>query len=287
MTMKNVELIASYWTIAGGAVPHAGPEYSAWDFRDRVAAIARAGFKGMGWWHADVEHTLEKYTHNQISQILTDNGLEYLELEFVIDWFATGDSRKASDRRRKLLLNTAEKLGARHIKIGNFVDQPAPMDLLVEEFARLCTEAADAGTSIVFELIPWVTPGTLDDALTMVRTAAAANGGLMLDLWHLHSLQVPNSEIAKLPLQYVRGVELNDGPALLANDGTWVDKTVNHRQLCGNGVFDIRGFIQALDRLGYTGPVGLEVLNKDMRDSWSLEDTVTKSYASTMAQFKQ
>lgn len=284
--MKNVELIASYWTIAGGSVPHTGPEYSAWDFKDRVQAIARAGYKGLGWWHADLEHALEKYSYKQIKQILGDNGIKYLELEFVIDWFAKGENRKASNKRRKLLLQAAEKLGARHIKIGNFFDQPAPMDKLVKEFARICEEAGNAGTNIVFELIPWVTPGTLKDALTMVQTAGAPNGGLMLDLWHLHSLKVANSEIEKLPLQYVKGVELNDGPAVLANDGTWVDQTVNHRQLCGNGVFDIKGFIKAIDKLGYTGPVGLEVLNKDMRDNWSLEDTVSKSFATTMAQFK-
>jgi len=284
--MKSVELIASYWTIAGGAVPHSGPEYSAWDFKDRVEAIARAGFKGLGWWHADLEHTLEKYSYQEIKQILADNGMKYLELEFIIDWFSAGENRKASDQRRKLLMEAAEKLGARHIKIGNFFDQPCPMNKLVEEFSTICKEAARRGTNIVFELIPWVTPGTLNDALTMVRTADAPNGGLILDLWHLHSLKIPNSEVEKIPLQYVKGVELNDGPAVLANDGTWVDKTVNHRQLCGKGVFDIKGFIRAIDKLGYTGPVGLEVLNKDMRDNWSLEDTVTRSFATTIAQFK-
>ena len=284
--MKSVELIASYWTIAGGAIPHSGPEYSAWDFKDRVEAIARAGFKGLGWWHADLEHTLEKYSYQEIKQILADNGMKYLELEFIIDWFSAGENRKASDQRRKLLMEAAEKLGARHIKIGNFFDQPCPMNKLVEEFSTICKEAARRGTNIVFELIPWVTPGTLNDALTMVRTADAPNGGLILDLWHLHSLKIPNSEVEKIPLQYVKGVELNDGPAVLANDGTWVDKTVNHRQLCGKGVFDIKGFIRAIDKLGYTGPVGLEVLNKDMRDNWSLEDTVTRSFATTIAQFK-
>ena len=284
--MKSVELIASYWTIAGGAVPHSGPEYSAWDFKYRVEAIARAGFKGLGWWHADLEHTLEKYSYQEIKQILADNGMKYLELEFIIDWFSAGENRKASDQRRKLLMEAAEKLGARHIKIGNFFDQPCPMNKLVEEFSTICKEAARRGTNIVFELIPWVTPGTLNDALTVVRTADAPNGGLILDLWHLHSLKIPNSEVEKIPLQYVKGVELNDGPAVLANDGTWVDKTVNHRQLCGQGVFDIKGFIRAIDKLGYTGPVGLEVLNKDMRDNWSLEDTVTRSFATTIAQFK-
>lgn len=284
--MKDVELIASYWTIAGGAVPHTGPEYSTFDFKDRVEAISRAGFKGLGLWHADIEHTLESYSYEDMKQVLDDNGIKYPEVEFLIDWFSEGEDRRVSDQRRKLLLEAAEKLGARHIKIGNFFDNPCPMDRLVEEFSTICTEAAERGTNIVFELIPWVTPGSLEDALTMVRTADAPNGGIILDLWHIHSLKVPNSAVEQIPLKFVKGVELNDGPAVLENDGTWVDKTVNHRLLCGDGEFDIKGFIRALDNLGYNGPVGLEVLNREMRENWSLDDTVNKSFATTMAQFK-
>ena len=284
--MKNVELIASYWTVANGAVPHTGPEYSAFDFRERVEAIARAGFKGLGIWHADLEHSLEKYSHQDMKQIMDDNGIIYPELEFIIDWFADGDARAASDLRRELLLDAAEKLNARHIKIGNFFDQPCPMDKLVEEFSTICAQAADRGTNIVFELIPWVNPGTLAEALQMVSTVDAPNGGIILDIWHFASLKIPNAEVEAIPLQYIKGVELNDGPTSLENDGNWVDKTVNHRQLCGNGEFDIKGFLKALDKAGYDGPVGLEVLNKDMRDNWSLEDTVTKSFATTMAMFK-
>jgi hypothetical protein len=41
-----MELLASYWTIAGGAQPHTDRDYSPLDFRDRVAAAARAGYRG-------------------------------------------------------------------------------------------------------------------------------------------------------------------------------------------------------------------------------------------------
>ena len=58
--MKNhVELMASYWTISG-AFPLAAREYSPFDFKDRVEAAARAGFKGLGLWHADLDHILER-----------------------------------------------------------------------------------------------------------------------------------------------------------------------------------------------------------------------------------
>ena len=40
--MQNVELIASYWTLAGGGEPHTDREYSTFDFKDRVEAAAKA-----------------------------------------------------------------------------------------------------------------------------------------------------------------------------------------------------------------------------------------------------
>ena len=56
----DVDLLASYWTLAGDVDPGGGgQEWSPFDFRDRVEAISRVGFRGMGIWHADLYHILE------------------------------------------------------------------------------------------------------------------------------------------------------------------------------------------------------------------------------------
>ena len=54
--MNNVELMNLYWTTAG-VFPGRG-EISRFDFKDRVEASAKAGFKGIGIWHTDLEHIL-------------------------------------------------------------------------------------------------------------------------------------------------------------------------------------------------------------------------------------
>ena len=151
---SEIELLASYWTIAGGAFPQTGPEYSPFDLRDRAEACGKVGFKGMGFWHADVEHILETYSASEMKQILDDNGIEHIELEFIMEWFTDGERRQAADKTRNLLLSTAETVGARHIKIGDLSGDTAPMDRLIEEYSRLCAEGADHGTNIIFELIP-------------------------------------------------------------------------------------------------------------------------------------
>ena len=49
-----------------------------------------------------------------------------------------------------------------------------------------------------------------------------------------------------------------------------VTETTAHRKLCGEGEFDIQGFIAKLPNSAYRGPVGIEVLSQELR-SWPLE----------------
>ena len=278
---SEIELLASYWTIAGGADPTGEPQWSPFDLRDRAEVCGRVGFKGMGFWHSDIEHILETYTLTEMKQILDDNGIEHIELEFIMEWFTDGERRQEADKVRNLLLSTAEGIGARHIKIGDLSGDTAPMDRLIEEYAQLCDEGADHGTSIIFEMIPTMVAGTLDEALAMIQGANKPNGGLMCDMWHFASLEVPNSRTETLPLSVLKGVELNDGPAEFTD---WEDEVVNHRQLPGEGDWDVRGLVQAVQRAGYDGPYGVEVLNAEMR-TWSLEDLVRRAYETTMSMF--
>lgn len=279
---QNVDLLASYWTLAGGAIPHTDKDYSPFDFKDRVEAIARAGFKGMGIWHTDMEHTLKTRTLKEMKAILDENGITHVELEFLTDWFLDGDRKKQSDMWKKKLLTAAEVLRARHIKVGDFFGTKTPMPRLIEAFARLCGEAEEHGTRIGFELMPFAMLETLKDTLTMVDGAAAKNGGISFDLWHIVKLKIPYEEVARVPLRYIVSVELNDGTF----EAPWSlhEDTINHRRLCGEGEFDIRTFIAALQQAGYSGPWGIEVLSEELR-KMPLEELATRSFNTTRAQF--
>ena len=117
--MNNlVELMCLYWTTAG-VFPGQG-EISRFDFRDRVEAAARAGFKGIGIWHTDLEHILVHRTLQEMKTILDDNGMKYLELEFLTDWFLEGARKGESDSRKKRLFEASAALQAKHVKVGDF-----------------------------------------------------------------------------------------------------------------------------------------------------------------------
>jgi sugar phosphate isomerase/epimerase len=281
MMKSDVELLASYWTISAG-LPHTDREYSSYAFRDRVESAARAGFKGFGIWHADLDHVLQHVTLREMKQIFDDNGIQHIELEFLTDWFLDGDRKFKSDIQKKKLLKAAEVLGARHVKVGDFSREETAMPRLIEAFAELCHEAAENGTRIGFELMPFAMIDTLKDSLTMIEAAGAENGGIVLDLWHIVKLGIPFDEVAAIPLQYLVSVELNDGTF----EAPWSlhEDTINHRRLCGEGEFNIKGFVECLRKAGYKGPWGIEVLSEELRKR-PLDELTKRSFNTTMAQF--
>jgi sugar phosphate isomerase/epimerase len=281
-TPPRPELIGSYWTFAGGALPHTDKEFATFEFRERVEALSKAGFRGMGLWHADLAKILEKSSLKEMKSIFVDNGIKHIELEFLTDWFLDGEKKKASDERKKLLLGAAETFGARHVKVGDFDNSKVEMPQLIEAWAALCRDGANHGTRILFELMPFSMLTSLKDTLTMLDGAAASNGGIMFDFWHVEKLRISHEELRALPLKYILGAEMNDGYRKPPPEWSLFEETINHRKFCGTGEFDVRGILAALAVAGYHGPFGIEVLASDVRPL-PLTQVVSTAYGTTMA----
>jgi sugar phosphate isomerase/epimerase len=277
---KSIEILGSYWTLGVGADP-LGDQRCLHDFRKRVEIAARAGFKGMGFWHADIVEIRRSYSFQEMKHILNDNGIVHIEVEWLLDWFCTGPRRDASNRTRALLLDAAEALGARHLKIGDLGNDCADVPRMTEEFAVLCRQAGERGVPVLFEMLPrqFSRAPSLDDVLAICTGTGAKNAGIMLDNLHVQRTgTTPQDIVRKLARQIPLGVEINDG--YLATPVKFEDSVVNKRLLPGDGEFDIAAFLQALWSIGYDGPVGVEVLNEYMR-KWTLETAATEGFAKT------
>jgi sugar phosphate isomerase/epimerase len=276
--MENqVELMNLFWTSAG-VFPGLG-EISRFDFGDRVQVAAKAGFKGIGIWHTDLEHILLHRTLDEMKKILDDNGMKYIELEFLTDWFLDGARKAESDSRKKRLFEASAILRAKHVKVGDFYNSPCPMPRIIESFAALCKEAETFGAVIGFEIMGSAMINNIQDALTMVETAGAANGGLIVDIYQVANLGWTCKEISRIPLKYLTNVELNDGtlPGSPNHDPS-------NRKLCGEGEYDIKGFIRCVKNMGYTGPWGVEVISEKLA-KLPLEELSRRAFTTTMAQF--
>ena len=279
--LKKPDLTVAYWTISG-SFPGVAPEYSRFDFKQRVEQASRAGFRGLGLWHADLEHILERQTLQEMKQILDDNGIKYLEVEFLVDWFLDGELKKQSDIRRKMLMTAAKALGALQIKVGDFYNRKCSLAQIIDAFALLCQEAADHGTRVAFEPMAVSMINSLKDCRAMIEGFGAKNGGIILDLWHMVNLDIAYEEIADWPKEYLFGAEIDDG-TFKSSTGARREPIVN-RKFCGKGEFDIQGFIAAVDKTGYAGPWGVEIFSQELVNL-PLKELTTRSFNTAISQF--
>lgn len=283
MNTQNVELLAAYWTIAGDIYPMGPSEVSPYSFEDRMEAAGNAGFKGIGLVHNGMMDTVDKIGYPAMKAILEKNGIKHVELEFLVDWYHTGERRRQSDKVRQELLEAAKALGVRSIKIGPGIgEDTADIDLMVKEFTLLSQQAAEVGTNIVLEIMPFSNVRTIETALAIVEGANQPNGGLLLDIWHLQRGGVDFNDITKIPARFIKSIELNDAHKY-AIEPLWMD-TIHKRVLPGDGTFDIPAFIKAVQAAGYEGPWGLEVLS-DTHRMLPLEQMANSAYEKTMSQF--
>jgi sugar phosphate isomerase/epimerase len=285
--MGDVELVGLYWTLSGPVEVHVGREWSTFDWRDRCDEAAKVGFSGIGIWHADLEHVLERRSLREMKEIFDAAGLKHLELEFLMDWFLDpGDERrKASDEQRRFLFEAAAVLEPHHIKVGNIPATPAPLEQVTERFAELCADAADHhAATIAYEIMPFdPNVPSLDAVIALAQGAGATNGGIAIDTWHMGKLGIPPEDLRRIPLEYLAWVELSDG--MRENMPDPVDETINHRRLPGEGEFDVAAYVDVMTDMGYAEPWGVEVLSEDLRNR-PMDEIFRRAYETTSAQFR-
>ena len=284
MPTKNIELLAAYWTLAGDTYPGAPSEISPFSLQDRAQAASKAGWRGMGFVHADLLHNVDKLGISTVRNILQDNGIKHVEVEFLTDWHLDGERRAASDKMRDELLEIAGELGARSLKVagGLFEDGPPDVPRMREAFALLCDRAQPFGVNVVIEFLPFSSVNTIDLAIA-VAEGVRPNGGLLVDTWHVARGGMSFDEIAKIPLELIKSIELDDANHAIVE--TLFNDSTHHRKLCGEGVLDVPAFIQQVVNVGYRGPWGVELISAELR-KLPLEVAAKRAFDTTIAQFE-
>jgi sugar phosphate isomerase/epimerase len=157
----------------------------------------------------------------------------------------------------------------------------------VERFRPIAEALGPSGCRIGLEFIgpktyraqfahPFV--HTMKGMRELIDEIGAPNVGLLVDAWHVWSSHGKNEDVARLPAEQVVVVHVNDAPA-----GIPIDEQDDHtrRQPCATGVIDLAGFMAALKRIGYDGPVTAEPFDKQL-NAMAAENP--KAAASTTAQ---
>jgi sugar phosphate isomerase/epimerase len=141
----------------------------------------------------------------------------------------------------------------------------------VERFTPIAEILGRYGISLGLEFIG---PKTLRDSkkhpfiwqlwpMVEMGQEIGPNVGLLLDCWHWYTSGATVADLEKLHPEQVVYVHVSDAPA-----GIPVDEQIdNRRALPGEtGVIDIKGFLGALERIGYDGPITAEPFKAELKE---------------------
>jgi sugar phosphate isomerase/epimerase len=265
MGCSGPRLVATAWTSAGDTSPARVPATSPVPITERVAAIADAGFVGLGLVADDLRAIRESIGLPALRDMIADAGLTHIEIELIERWWVPRGEPGNSYAVRDLLFEAADVLAPSFIKIGSELGPPTSSpDALIEPLRELADQAVEHGTRIAIETMPFSILATVPMGAEMVSAAEHSAIGLLVDAWHVFRAATSTDELrTALTPAMIFGVELDDAAA--ETSGSLFEDTVDNRLLCGEGTFDLCGLIALLRELGFDGPWGVEILSRSFR----------------------
>ena len=189
----------------------------------------------------------------RVSKRLADTGLQVLDVEL---------ARLGPDDEPENyvgVLEAAAAIGARHL-LGQLNDPDRAR--ATERFGRLCDLALDFGLTVDLEFPSWSETGDLSAAAAVVRAVERSNAGILIDALHFFRSNSSIDELAALPPEWFRFVQLCDAPADADATKEGVIRTARSaRSLPGYGHLPLHELLEHLP----AGPYSLEVPNDVLR----------------------
>ncbi len=161
--------------------------------------------------------------------------------------------------------------------------QPAHFMALATKRLRVCAEILSVyGIRLGLEFVGphhlrtnWANPfiWTMQETLDWIDAIGSPNVGLLLDAYHWYTNEMTVEDLVVLRSDQIVHAHINDAP-----DVPVAEALDNGRLYPGEGVIDLIGFLGALRKIGYTGPVVQEILSATPTDQ-SLEELLERSKA--------
>jgi len=202
---------------------------------------------------------------DQVRAVFAENGLQMGGIGWPVRWMGSEDDWKADLAKLPDFCAAAREVGANRAAtwVPSWNDErewDANWQFHVDRFGPVAETMAQYGVRMGLEFLG---PRTLfvgkkhefiHTAGKMLELCAqiGPNAGLLLDAWHWHTSGGTLDDLRNMTNANVVYVHINDAPPGLSMD-EYVDNT---RALPGEtGVIDLSGFLQALEGIGYDGPV--------------------------------
>lgn len=231
---------------------------------DKLVAAKRAGFDQIELWRQDAEAFPQGPA--MLKGKLADLSLGLTDYQVLLDFGGAPESIRDSKRTEALaMLDTAVILGATTLLTPASTRADCVAARIDEDMGWLADQAAARGLRIAYEGMAWSTVNfTLASAWQCVKRLERPNLGVVVDAFHIFVRGRTASDLDGIPADRIYLVQLSDlgHPVDLAGV---IDIARHHRLLPGEGHFPIATILKRLKDLNYTGPIGLEVFNDDLK----------------------
>lgn len=237
-----------------------------------IAAAAETGYDGLEIWAPKLDRCLERHSLASLAETFRAARIEPWTINSIEN--ITFQDRQGTLAVRERCLELSVQ--ARAIGSPAIVVVPGPLPeggtraLVVRESVRALRELSDVagGVPLAFEFIGRsdCSVRTLDVALEIVDAVRRPNVGLVIDTFHFHLGGSDVADLARVPLERLTVLHINDAEALPR-----ADLTDAHRLYPGDGALDLQGMLRPLAARGFGGRVSIEIFRPDY---WAQEPFV-------------
>lgn len=232
----------------------------------KLTAIAAAGYDAVEIFEPDLLSC--SASPREIARQLADLGLTCVLYQPFRDFEGMpGELRQRAFDRIERKFDVMAELNTDRILLCSNCSPHAlgEHDRIVDDFRALGERAAARGVLIGYEALAWGRH-VFDhrQAWEIVKAVDHPAIGILLDSFHSLSRDIPNESLADIDPGKIVFVQLADAPRLSMDLLFW---SRHFRCMPGQGDLPVAGFVAELLKLGYDGPLSLEIFNDRFRAS--------------------
>ena len=231
---------------------------------EKLKAAAEAGFDGVEIFENDL--LASSISPRDVRSMLDDLGLVCALWQPFRDFEGLPEPlRSRAFDRAEHKFDLMGEIGADRILVcsSTSLDASGDRDRIAADFRDLGDRAAKRGILVGFEALAWGRHvNDHRDAWDVVEMVDHPSVGIILDSFHSLARKIPNESIRRIAPEKIVFVQLADAPVLDMGLLYW---SRHFRNLPGQGGFDLEGYVTEIMRLGYDGPLSLEIFNDRFR----------------------
>ena len=234
------------------------------DLRDKLGAIAKAGFDGVEIFENDF--LVFDESPRDLGRMVRDFGLEITLFQPFRDFEGMPEPlRSRTFDRAERKFDVMQEMGTDLVLVCSNVSSAAlgGLDRAAADFHELGERAARRGLKVGYEALAWGRHiNDHRDAWEIVRRADHPNIGLILDSFHTLARRIDVNSIRSIPKEKIFIIQLADAPKIDMDLLYW---SRHFRNMPGEGELPVEAFMAAVAETGYDGYLSLEIFNDQFR----------------------